>query len=114
MALSGNKRRPVNERASDHIVMQLMSPYLNKRKNKTTDQNYFTSLRLASQLKEKQTICLETVNKFRREVPLSLKKVRELYFCKLYKSGHITLTAYQEKVKNMGCYLANAQGHYSS
>ena len=63
--------RHVNERASDHIVMQLMQPYLNKGRNVTTN-NCFTSVRLATQLKEKQTSLLETLNKVRQELPLFL------------------------------------------
>ena len=75
---------PVKEHASDHTAMQLMRPYLNKGRNVTTD-NYFTSVRLATQLKEKQTSLLETVNKVRQELSLSLKKIKEeLYSCKLY------------------------------
>ena len=53
---------------------------------------------LANQLKEKQTSLLETVNKIRREGPLPLRKMKEdLHSCKLYKSGDVTLTAYQGK-----------------
>ena len=82
----------------DHAVMQLMRPYLCKGRNVTTD-SYFTSVKLANQLKEKQTSLLGTVNKIRREVPLPLRKMKEdLHYCKLYKSGDITVTAYQGKV----------------
>jgi len=56
-------------------------------------------VKLATQLKEKQTSLLGTVNKTRREVPLPLKKMKEQrHSCKLYKSGDITLNAYQGKV----------------
>ena len=86
------------ERVSDSVVIQLVRPYLCKGRNVTTD-NYFTSVKLANQLKEKQTSLLGTVNKIRREVPLSFRKMKEdLHSCKLYKSGNITLTAYQGKV----------------
>ena len=81
--------------------MQLMRPYFNKGRNVTT-HNYFTSVKLATQLKEKQTSLLGTVNKIRRAVPLSSRKVKEeLHSCKHYKSGDITLTAYQGKVNSM-------------
>ena len=43
-----------NDCVSDHVVMQLMCSYLCKGRNVTTD-SYFTSLKLANQLKEKQT-----------------------------------------------------------
>ena len=86
------------ERVSDRVVMQLMRPYLCKGRNVTTD-SYFTFVKLAKQLKETQTSLLASVNKIRREVPLPLRKMKEdLHLCKLYKSGDITLTAYQGKV----------------
>ena len=99
LCIGKDETRPVNKRASDHIVMQIMRPYPSKGRNVTID-NYFTSVRLTTQPKEKQTSLLGTVNKVRREVPLSLKKMKEeLYSCKLYKSEDvITLTAYRKKV----------------
>ena len=84
------------ECVSDRAVMQLMRPYLCKERNVTID-SYFTSVKLANQLKTKQTSLLGTVNKIRREVPLPLRKMKDLHSCKLYKSGDITLTAYQGK-----------------
>ena len=92
-----DEMRSSTERVSDRTVMQLMRPYLCKGRNVTTD-SYFTSMKLANQLKEKQTSLLGTVNKIRREVPLPLRKMKDLHSCKLYKSGDITLTAYQGKV----------------
>ena len=92
-----DKMRSSTERVSDRVVTQLMRPYLCKRRNVTTD-SYFTFVKLANQLKEKQTSLLGIVHKIRREVPLPLRKMKDLYSCKLYKSGDITLTAYQEKV----------------
>ena len=83
---------PLNEHVSHFIVKQLLPPYLKKERNVTTN-NYFTSVRLATQLKKKQTSFLETENKVRREIPSSLKKMKKgLYSCKRYKSGDITLT----------------------
>ena len=61
--------RHINERTSDHNVMQLMRSFLNKGRNVKTI-NYFTSVRLATQLKENRTSLLRTVNKFRQDVPL--------------------------------------------
>ena len=55
-------------------------------------------MKLANQLKEKQKNLLGTVNKIRRKVPVPLRKMKDLRSCKLYKSGNITLAAYQEKV----------------
>ena len=88
----------LTERVSDRVVMQLMRPYLCKRRNVTTD-SYFTSMKSFNLLKEKQASLLGTVNKIKREVPLPLRKMKEdLHSYKLYKSGDITLTAYQGKV----------------
>ena len=93
-----DEMRSSTARVSARVLMQLMRPYLCKGKNVTTD-SYFTSVQLANQLKENQTSFLGTINKIRREVSLPLRKMKEdLHSCKLYKSGDITLTAYQEKV----------------
>ena len=74
-------------------------------------------MKLATQLKEKQTSLLGTVNKIRREVPESLKKIKEeeeLHSCKLYQSGDINLIGYQEKVNKHVLILITMHGHYSS
>ena len=98
--------RSSTKRVSDRVVMQLMRPYLCKGRNVTID-DYFTSVKLANHLKEKQASLLGTVNKIRREVPLPLRKMKEdLHSCKLYKSGDITLTAYQEKVNKQVLILS--------
>ena len=52
------------ECVSDRVVMQLMRPCLFKGRNVTTD-SFFTAVKLANQLKEKQTSLLGTVNKIR-------------------------------------------------
>ena len=49
-----DEMRSSTERVSDCVVMQLMRPYLCKRRNVTTD-SYFTSVKLSNQLKERQT-----------------------------------------------------------
>ena len=54
--------RSSTKRVSDHVVMQFMRPYLCKGRNVTTD-SYFTSVKLANQLKEKQTSLLGTETK---------------------------------------------------
>ena len=102
-----------NERVSDRVVMELMRPYLCKGRNVTTD-SYFTSLKLAIQLKEKQTSLLGTLNKIRREVPIPLRKMKEdLYSCQTYKSGDITLTAYQGKVNKHVLILSSMHQNVS-
>ena len=56
--------RSANDRVSDRVVMQLMRPYLCKGRNITTE-SYFTFLKLANQLKEKQKSLLGKVKKIR-------------------------------------------------
>ena len=96
--LGKDEKRLANERVADHDVMQLMQPFLYKGRNVTTD-NYFISVKLATQLKQKRTSLLGTLNKIGREVPFSQrKKKKELHSTKLYKSGDITPIVYQGKV----------------
>ena len=75
-----------------------MQPFFNNGRNVTTD-NFFTSAKLATQLIQKQTSLVGTLNKNRREVPVSLKKRKEKpHSSKLFKSGDITyLTVYRGK-----------------
>ena len=101
------------ERVSDRVVIQLKRPYLCKGRNVTTD-GYFTSVKLANQLKEKQTSLLGTVKKIRKEVPLSLRKTKkDLHSCKLYKSGDIALTACQEKLNKHVLILSAMHKDYT-
>ena len=95
------EHRPTEERVADYVVMRLMDPYLNKGRNVTTD-NYFTSVNLAKQLKKKGTSIIGTMNKIRREMPATVRTMKDnLYSTKLYKSGDMTLTVYQGKRKKM-------------
>ena len=95
--LGKNDKRGCNERLSDFVVMKLMQPFLGKGRNVTTD-NYFTSVELAKNLKQKKTSLLGTVNKARREIPREIKKVKyPLYDCKFYKNDDASLTVYQGK-----------------
>ena len=52
--LGKDARRPSNQPISEHIVLQLMDPYLGKGRNVTTD-NLFTSVKLAKKLMKKKT-----------------------------------------------------------
>ena len=73
-----------DERVSDQVVMWLLKPYLNKGRNATTD-NYFTSIKLATELQKYKTSLLGTVNKIRKEVPAVVKHIKEpLYSTTLY------------------------------
>ena len=85
-----DEMRSSTERVSDRVVIQLMRPYLCKRRNVTTD-SYFTSVKLANQLKEKQASLLGAVNKIRREVSLPLRMVEKIFFLASYTSLEILL-----------------------
>ena len=60
-----------NESLPESIVMQLMSPYLNKGRNITRD-NFFTSASLAQTLKANDTSIVGTISRTRREIPAVL------------------------------------------
>ena len=79
--------------------MWLMSPYLNKGRNVTTD-NFFTSSSLAQKLKAKDTGIVETISHTRREIPAVLAMERApIQETTLLRNGDgATLTVYQGKV----------------
>ena len=97
--LSASNNQKENEQSSDVTPGTAENSLKSlKLKNESTD-SYFLFLKLANQLKEKQTNLLGTINKIRREAPLPLRNMKEkLYSCKLYKCGNTTLTVYQGKV----------------
>ena len=70
--LGKDEKRAPSHRLFDWVVMNLMEPYLRKRRNGTTD-NFFTSYGLAKQLLQKKTSIVGTVNKNIRELSLSAK-----------------------------------------
>ena len=97
--LGKDHERPNEQRLSEYVVMKLMSPYLKKGRNVTTD-NYFTSVLLANQLKAQGTSLVGTLNRIRREVPKEIRNLNEpLHSSKIYKTEGITLTVYQAKAK---------------
>ena len=69
--LGKDKLRSANESLPESVVMQLMSPYLNKGRNVTTD-NFFTSASLARTLKANDTSIVGTISRTRREIPAVL------------------------------------------
>ena len=91
--------RSANESFPESIVMQLMSPYLNKGRNVRTD-NFFTSTSLARTLKAKDTSIVGTISHTRREIPAVLAMERDpLHETMLLRNGDgATLTVYQGKV----------------
>ena len=99
--VGGDETRSRDERVSDQVVMRLLKPYLNKGRNVTAD-NYFISIKLATELQKYKTSLLGTVNKIRKEVPAVVKHMKEpLYSTTLYKYGDETMTVYQGKTKKM-------------
>ncbi|XP_073529686.1 uncharacterized protein [Phyllobates terribilis] len=96
--LGKDDTRRAEDRLADHVVMKLLDPFLKKGRNVTTD-NYFTSVKLAKQLKSKGTTIVRTLNKIRREVPKEIKSMKEeLYNTKVFRNeDNFTLTVYQGK-----------------
>ncbi|CAL9702363.1 unnamed protein product [Knipowitschia caucasica] len=91
--------RPSGERLSETVVMRLMEPFLDKGRNVTTD-NFFTSLSLAKRLLERKTTILGTVNKIRREIPPSTRRMdRNEFTTQLFSTTGATLTVYTPKRK---------------
>ncbi|XP_073539083.1 uncharacterized protein [Phyllobates terribilis] len=77
--LGKDDTRRAEDHLADHVVMKLLDPFLKKGRNVTTD-NYFTSVKLAKQLKSKGTTIVGTLNKIRREVPKEIKSMKEELF----------------------------------
>jgi hypothetical protein len=73
--LGKDELRSTNESLPESIVMRLMSPYLNKERNVTTD-NFITSAILARTLKAKDTSIVGTISRTRRVVPAVLAMER--------------------------------------
>ena len=81
------------------VCLTLLQPYYKKSYNVTTD-NYFTSLKLAEELKQKKTIILGTIRKQQREVPSTelIMKNKELYASEIFSSpSGCSLTIYKAK-----------------
>lgn len=95
--LGKDENKLKNERLGDWVVKKLIEPYVNKGRNVTCD-NFFTSLVLANYLKSKNTSIVGTVNRARREIPVSVKNAKEeLYSTIILKTGDTSLTVYQSK-----------------
>lgn len=95
--LGKDLERSPDEGQSFHVVMKISEPYLGKGRTVNAD-NFFTSVKLAAALKNKQTTLVGTLSKIRQEVPLELKTYRaELHATRLLKHDDATLTVYQGK-----------------
>ena len=91
------------------VCMTLLQPYFKKSYNVTTD-NYFTSLKLAEELKQRKTMILGTIRKQRREVPNTdlVMKDNSLHTSEIYSSpSGCSLTIYKAKKKKVACILSS-------
>uniref|UniRef100_A0A8C5HKK6 PiggyBac transposable element-derived protein domain-containing protein n=1 Tax=Gouania willdenowi TaxID=441366 RepID=A0A8C5HKK6_GOUWI len=97
--LGKDPSRPSGERLSESVVMRLMEPFMNKGRTVTT-KNFFTSLSLAQQLLSQKTTILGTVNKIRKEIPLSTRQTNRIQFTtQVFSTAGATLTVYAPKRK---------------
>ena len=90
------------------MCLTLLQPYFKKGYNVTTD-NYFTSLKLAEELKQKKTI-LSTIREQQREVQSTelIMKYKELYASEIFSSpSSCSLTIYKAKKKKVVCILSS-------
>ncbi|KAJ8893459.1 hypothetical protein PR048_006057 [Dryococelus australis] len=95
--LGKDDNRPPNQSLSVHVVMKLMTPYLGKSRNVTTD-NFFTSMSLAEKLKMQSISLVGTVNRALQEILQSVKtRKAPLYNTIATKNNEATLTVYQGK-----------------
>ena len=79
-------------------------PIFEKGRNVTCD-NFFTSLKLAENLKKNGTSLIGTMNRARREVPVVVKNSHSsLYDTQVLRKDDITMTIYQGKLKKKKCY----------
>ena len=105
-------RDPSRSRCSDlpgDVCLTLLQPYYKKDYNVTTD-NYFTSLKLAEELKQKKATILGTIRKQRREVPSTklIMKDKKLYAFEIFSSpSGCSLTIYKAKKKKVVCILSS-------
>jgi hypothetical protein len=100
--LGKDEIRPANQTLAEAVVTRLLEPIRCKGRNVTTD-NFFTSLSLAKQLKEKHVSLIGTMRTNRRELPtLVTSTSNPLYSSTVMKSDDATLTAYHcKKHKNV-------------
>ena len=109
--LGKDEARPATQRLSESVVIKLVEPYLGKGRNVTND-NFFTSTHLATELQKKKTSLVGTLNKIRKEVPPLVKALQQSrYSSKLLQTKSdnnqpTTLTVYQCKQNKNVCILS--------
>ena len=86
-----------DEQVSDQVIMLLLKMYLSKGRNVTID-NYFTSMKLTSELQKiKKNSLLGTVKKIRKVPAVATHMKEPLHSPTLYKSVYATITVHQGK-----------------
>ena len=91
--------RPASIPLSEFVVMKLVEPFTNCRKNITTN-NFFTTASLAAKLLANGTSLVGTIRASRRELPALDKMTKDnlkLFSTITYKSNDCTLTIYKSK-----------------
>lgn len=97
--LGRDETRPTSIPLSEFVVMKLVEPFTNCRRNITTD-NFFTTASLAAKLLAKRTTLVGTMRANRRELPALAKTTKDnlkLLSTMTYKSNDCTLTIYKSK-----------------
>ncbi|XP_063764952.1 uncharacterized protein LOC134881497 [Eleginops maclovinus] len=97
--------RSAAQSLGESVVLELMEPFLWKRRNVTTD-SFFTSLPLAHKLLAKNTGLVGTTNSKNRSLPPSAHRQATLFTTKVMQSDGVTLTIYQGKNGKKLCILS--------
>lgn len=104
--LGADDTRPANILLSQHVVMQLLTPYFGSGYNITLD-NFFTSKKIAEACLEKNITIIGTIRGNRKELPSNLSQIsnaKALYSTVAYRSENCLLTSYKCK-RNKSVYL---------
>ncbi|XP_047370499.1 uncharacterized protein LOC124957528 [Vespa velutina] len=97
--LGRDETRPTSIPLSEFVVMKLVKPITNCKRNITTD-NFFTTASLAAKSLAERTTLVGTMSANRRELPVLAKTSKDnlqLLSTMAYKSNDCTLTIYKSK-----------------
>ena len=104
--LEKGNQSPFNVSFSEDVVLRLISPFENKRRNVTTD-NFFTTLKLAEALKSKNTSRVRTVKRSRREIPVSVKISNSTFYLTTVLTYKDTNRAFYQGIKDKSVLLTS-------
>jgi hypothetical protein len=106
MYLGKDEERDRNLQLGEYVVLKLITPFISKGRNVTTD-NFFTSQKLADSLLAKGTSIVGTIRQNRRELPPICKDTSgERYSSRVLVNNEKTLTIYRCKPKKNVCILS--------